>query len=129
MQNIGLQAALNDFCSSANPKFKKKIKFIKTLTSLGPYWTKCKNRGFGGVTSVFKWIEIFLHSQFSNKILTLEVCKSRDGTKSFVDQILKIFSDKNIFVEPSFSRFTNSLSYSLEEPRKLRILISCVLGY
>ena len=102
----------------------KKIKFIKTLTSSEPYWTKCKNRGFRGVTFVFKWIEIFLHSQFSNKISTLKVCKSRHGTKSFVEQILKSFSGRNIFVEPSVSRFTNSLSYSVEEPRKLRILIS-----
>ena len=31
---ILLQAALKDFCSSAKPKTKK-IKFVKTLTSLG----------------------------------------------------------------------------------------------
>ena len=30
-KNIGLQAALNDFCSSANPKFKKKSNLLKLL--------------------------------------------------------------------------------------------------
>ena len=37
-----LQVALKDFWSSANPKLKN-IKSVKTLTSLGSYWRKCKN--------------------------------------------------------------------------------------
>ena len=41
------------FLSPANPKFKR-IKFMKNLTSSGPYSTKCKNRGFPGDTFVFK---------------------------------------------------------------------------
>ena len=106
----------------------KKIKFIKTLTSSGPCWTKCKNRGFRGVTFVFKWIKLFLHREFSNKSLTLKVCKTINGIKSFVKQILKSFSGRNVFLESLFFRFADSLPYSLKEQRKFRILISCVLG-
>ena len=106
----------------------KKVNFIKTLTSSGPYWTKCKNRGFQGVTFVFKWIKIFLHRDFSNKSLTLKVCKTINGIKSFVKQILKSFSGRNIFLESPVFRFTNSLPYSLKEQRKFRILISWVFG-
>ena len=40
-KNIFFQAALKDFWSSANPKLKK-IKFVKSLTSLGLYWKKSK---------------------------------------------------------------------------------------
>ena len=105
----------------------KKIKFIKTLTFSGPYWTKCKNRGFRGVTFVFKWVKIFLHRRFSNKSLTLKVCKTING-KIFVKQILKSFSGRNIFLEFPVLRFTNSLPYSLKEQKKFRILISWVLG-
>ena len=112
-KNIWLQAASKDFWYHANPKFKK-IKFINTLTSSGPYWRKCKNRGFWGVTFVFKWIKIFLHREFSNKSLTLKVCKTINGTKNFVKQILKSFSGRNIFLESPFFRFTNSLPYSLK---------------
>ena len=126
-KNIWLQAALKDFWSPANPKLKK-IKFIKTLTSSGPYWTKCKNRGFRGVTFVFKGIKIFLHIEFSDKSLALKVCKTINGIKSFVKQILKSFSGRNIFLESPVFRFTNSLPYSLKEQRKLRILISWDLG-
>ena len=126
-KNIWLQAALKDFWFPVNLKFKK-VKFIKTLTSSGPYWTKCKNRGFRGVTFVFTWIKIFLHREFSNKSLTLKVCKTINGIKSFVKQILKSFSGRNVFLESLFFRFADSLPYSLKEQRKFRILISCVLG-
>ena len=126
-KNIWLQAAWKDFWSSANPK-SKKITFIKTLTFSGPYWTKYKNRRFWGVTFVFKWIKIFPHSEFSYKSLTLKVCKTINGIKRFVEQILNSFSGGNIFLESPVFRFINSLPYSLKEPRKLRILISWVLG-
>ena len=126
-KNIWLQAALKDFWFPVNLKFKK-VKFIKTLTSSGPYWTKCKNRGFRGVTFVFKGIKIFLHIEFSDKSLALKVCKTINGIKSFVKQILKSFSGRNVFLESLFFRFADSLPYSLKEQRKFRILISCVLG-
>ena len=106
----------------------KKIKFIKTLTSSAPYWTKYKNREFRGVTFVFKWIKTFLQRVFSNKSLTFKVCKTINGIKSFVKQILKSFSGRNVFLESPFFRCTDSLPYSLKEQRKFRILISCVLG-
>ena len=106
----------------------KKTKFIKTLTSSGPCWIKCKNKGFRGVTFVFKWIKLFLHREFFNKSLTLKVFKTIIGMKSFVKQILKSFSGRNIFLTSPVFRFTNSLPYSLKEQRKFRILISWVLG-
>ena len=96
-KNIWLQAALKDFWYPTNPKLKK-IKFIKTLTSSRPYWTKCKNRGFRRATFVFKWIKIFLHREFSNKNVTLKVCKIINGIKSLVKQTLKSFSGRNIFL-------------------------------
>ena len=40
-KNMLLQAVLKDFWSSPNPKLKK-IKFAKTLTSLGSYWKNAK---------------------------------------------------------------------------------------
>ena len=106
----------------------KKIKFIKTLTSSGLYWIKCKSREFRGVTFVFKWIKIFPNKEFFNKSLTLNLCKTINCIKSFLNQILKSFSDRNIFLESTVFRFTNSLPYSLKEQRKFKVLISWVLG-
>ena len=73
-KNIWFQATLKEFSSSANPNVKK-LNFIKTATSSGPYWIKCKSREFRGVTFIFKWIKIFLHSAFSNKSLTWRCAK------------------------------------------------------
>ena len=107
---------------------KKKINFINTLTSSGPYWRKCKNRGFWGVTFAFKWFTVFLQREFSNESLILKVFKTINGNKSFVKQILKSFSDRNIFLESPVFRFINSLLHTLKEKRKFKILICWVLG-
>ena len=101
----------------------KKIKLIKTLTSSGPYWTKCKNREFWGVTFLYKWIKIFPHREFPNKNLTLKVYETINVIRSFLKQILKSFSCRNIFQESPVFRFTNSLPYSLKEQRKFKILL------
>ena len=64
-----LQAALKDFWSSANLKTKK-IKFVKTPTSLELYiLKKMQKLGFLRVTLVWKSFKILLHNEFSQKSL------------------------------------------------------------
>ena len=64
-----LQAALKDFWSSANLKTKK-IKFVKTPTSLELYiLKKMQKLGFLRVTLVWKSFKIPLHNEFSQKSL------------------------------------------------------------
>ena len=41
-----VSGSIEGFFISCSTKIKKKINFINTLTSSGPYWRKCKNRGF-----------------------------------------------------------------------------------
>ena len=123
-----VSGSIEGFFISCSTKIKNKINFINTLTSSGPYWIKCKNRGFWGVTFVFKWFEMFLQREFSNESLILKVFKTINGNKRFVKQILKSFSDRNIFLESPVFRFINSLLYSLKEKRKFKILICWVLG-
>ena len=66
---ILLQAALKDFWSSANLKLKK-IKFVKTLTSLGLYYITIKMQewGFLGVIFVYKLFKILLQWVFRKKL-------------------------------------------------------------
>ena len=53
-----------------------------------------------------------------------KVCKTIKEIKSFAEQVLKSFSGRNNFLEPSVFIFTKSLPYILKESRKLRIFIS-----
>ena len=75
-KTILLQAALKDFWSSTNLKLKK-LSFSKTLFSLRLYYIliKMQEWGFLGVTFVGKGFKILLHSEFSQKSLTLKACK------------------------------------------------------
>ena len=77
---ILLQAALKDFWSSANLKLKKlglqNSCFFRII-----YTEKMQQWGFLGVTSVCKGFKILFHSEFSEKSLTLKVCKHMKGMK------------------------------------------------
>ena len=76
---ILLQAILKDLWSSANLKLKKfslsKLSLFKII-----YIKKSKNgSSYLGVTFVCKWFKILLHSEFSEKSLTLKDCKPIKG--------------------------------------------------
>ena len=82
MQNNIVKGCIKEFLIICKPKTKK-IKFVKTVTTLGLYIVKKKMQelGFLRVTFVCKWFKILLHSEFLEKSLTLKACKPMKGMK------------------------------------------------
>ena len=119
--------SIEGFLSPANPKLKKKSTLSKLL-HLQDH-TEQNARIGGSRKLLLSSSELkYFSTEFSNKSLTLKVCKTINDIRIFVKKILESFSGRNIFLESPVFRFTNSLPYSLKEQRKFKILISWVLG-